>query len=42
MYGDPVYGGNRAGVGWKFIAFEGDVQPRGFTSTEVTAPEART
>lgn len=41
MYGDPVYGGNHDGMGWQFIGFEGDVQPRGFTPTEVTAPETR-
>jgi hypothetical protein len=40
MYGDPAYGGNRDGAGWRFIAFEGDVQPRGFTDIEVSAPEA--
>ena len=38
MYGDPVYGGNRDGIGWRFIAFDGDVQPRGFTDVEVTSP----
>jgi gluconate 2-dehydrogenase gamma chain len=36
VYGDPVYGGNRDGVGWAFIAFEGDVQPRGYTAAEVS------
>jgi hypothetical protein len=39
MYGDPVYGGNRDGVGWTFIDFDGDVQPRGFTEVEVTDPQ---
>jgi hypothetical protein len=39
MYGDPVYGGNHEGVGWTFIDFDGDVQPRGFTDVEVTSPE---
>lgn len=38
MYGDPVYGGNRDAVGWAFIGFEGDVQPRGYTDVEVTEP----
>lgn len=38
LYGDPVYGGNRDGAGWAFIAFPGDVQPRGWTDTEVTFP----
>ncbi len=34
-YGDPVYGGNRDGVGWHSIGFTGDVQPRGWTDDEV-------
>ncbi len=38
MYGDPVYGGNRQSIGWQFIAFPGDVLPRGWTDDEVTAP----
>lgn len=38
MYGDPVYGGNRDGVGWRFIAFEGDRQPVGFDDAQVTEP----
>lgn len=36
MYGDPVYGGNRDGVAWRFIEFPGDVLPRGWTAVEVT------
>ena len=36
LYGDPVYGGNRDGRGWTAIAFDGDVQPRGWTDDEVT------
>jgi hypothetical protein len=36
LYGDPVYGGNRGGIGWRAIAFDGDVQPRGYTDDEVT------
>ncbi len=36
MYGDPVYGGNQHSVGWEFIDFAGDVQPRGWTDDEVT------
>jgi hypothetical protein len=36
MYGDPVYGGNRNGAGWRAIAFPGDVQPRGWTDVEVS------
>jgi hypothetical protein len=35
MYGDPVYGGNREGAGWRSIGFPGDVQPRGWTAVEV-------
>ena len=38
MYGAPEYGGNRDGVGWKAIDFDGDVQPRGWTDAEVSAP----
>ena len=38
MYGDPAYGGNHDAVGWRFIRFEGDVQPRGYTAVEVTNP----
>ena len=37
-YGDPIYGGNRDGEGWRFIGFEGDVQPRGYSDTEVSEP----
>ena len=38
LYGDPVYGGNRDGRAWEAIAFDGDVQPRGWTDHEVTHP----
>jgi hypothetical protein len=38
MYGAPEYGGNRDLVGWRYIGFEGDVQPRGFTDAEVSQP----
>ncbi len=38
MYGDPEYGGNRDGRGWRAIAFAGDVQPRGWTDVEVANP----
>jgi hypothetical protein len=34
-YGDPVYGGNRDGAGWRSVGFAGDVQPRGWTDDEV-------
>ena len=38
MYGAPEYGGNRDLVGWRYIGFEGDVQPRGYTDEEVSQP----
>jgi hypothetical protein len=38
MYGAPEYGGNRNGVGWSYIGFAGDVQPRGYTDEEVSRP----
>ena len=38
MYGPPEYGGNKGLVGWKYIGFEGDVQPRGYTDAEVSEP----
>jgi len=38
MYGAPEYGGNRDGIGWRAIDFEGDVQPRGYTDDEVSQP----
>lgn len=36
MYGDPVYGGNRDSVAWRFIDFPGDIQPRGYSDEEVS------
>jgi gluconate 2-dehydrogenase gamma chain len=36
MYGDPAYGGNRDGAGWRNIGFVGDSQPRGYTEVEVS------
>jgi len=36
MYGDPVYGGNRAYAGWDSIGWIGDIQPRGYTDEEVS------
>jgi hypothetical protein len=39
MYGDPVYGGNRDRVGWRFIRFDGDAQPRGYTDLEVSGED---
>ncbi len=38
MYGAPEYGGNRDMVGWRYVGFDGDVQPRGFTDDEVSKP----
>jgi hypothetical protein len=38
MYGAPEYGGNRHGVGWGAIGYSGDVQPRGWSDTEVSGP----
>jgi hypothetical protein len=38
MYAAPEYGGNRYLVGWRYIGFEGDVQPRGFSDREVSGP----
>lgn len=38
LYADPVYGGNRDFSVWQAIAFEGDVQPRGYTDAEVSEP----
>ena len=40
-YGDPVYGGNRDGVGWEAIGYAGDTQPRGFTDAEVRGDDLR-
>jgi len=34
-YGPPEYGGNRDVCGWRSIDFEGDIQPRGWSDTEV-------
>jgi hypothetical protein len=36
LYAAPEYGGNRDLVGWKDIAFPGDIQPRGYTADEVS------
>jgi hypothetical protein len=38
LYGDPVYGGNPGGIGWRAIGFAGDVQPRGWSEAEVAGP----
>ena len=39
LYAAPEYGGNRDLVGWKDIAFPGDIQPRGYTPDEVTGSD---
>jgi hypothetical protein len=36
MYGAPEYEGNRRRVGWKATGWPGDVQPRGYTATQVS------
>jgi hypothetical protein len=38
MYAAPEYGGNRGLVGWEYIGYLGDVQPRGYTDAEVSGP----
>jgi len=38
MYGAPEYGGNQGLVGWSYIGFAGDVQPRGYSDEEVSQP----
>ncbi len=38
MYGAPEYGGNQELVGWDYIGYLGDVQPRGYTDAEVSGP----
>jgi gluconate 2-dehydrogenase gamma chain len=40
MYADPVYGGNRNGVGWVYIGWEGDAQPIGYSAAELANPGA--
>ena len=38
-YGDPVYGGNSEMRGWTLIQYEGDRQPLGYTSWQMSHPE---
>jgi hypothetical protein len=40
MYGAPEYGGNAGLVGWKYIKFPGDAQPRGYTAEQMIAPDS--
>ncbi len=39
MYGAPEYGGNADLVGWKYIQYEGDRQPIGYTRKQVEEPD---
>lgn len=39
MYGAPEYGGNRDLTGWRFTDYDGDVQPRGYTTEQVINPD---
>jgi hypothetical protein len=36
LYGPPEYGGNRGLVGWTATGWPGDVQPRGYTTRQVS------
>lgn len=38
MYSPPEYGGNRGLVGWTYVGWPGDTQPRGWTDAEVSNP----
>jgi hypothetical protein len=42
VYGPPEYGGNRGLVGWVANEWPGDVQPRGYTDAQVSAPDPPT
>jgi hypothetical protein len=39
MYGAPEYGGNAGLVGWKYIHYEGDRQPIGYTRRQMEEPD---
>ncbi len=41
MYSAPEYGGNKDGVAWRAIGYDGDTLPNGWTDEEVTYPEGR-
>jgi hypothetical protein len=41
LYANPEYGGNRGLAGWHDIAFQGDIQPRGYTQAEVERSDGR-
>jgi hypothetical protein len=36
LYAAPEYGGNRGLAGWRYLNYNGDVQPRGYTDREVS------
>jgi hypothetical protein len=36
LYGAPEYGGNTGLAAWRYLNYEGDVQPRGYTDAEVS------
>lgn len=38
MYGAPEYGGNSNLIGWSYVGYAGDVQPRGYPDAEVSNP----
>jgi hypothetical protein len=38
LYGAPEYGGNHGLAGWRYLNYQGDVQPRGYTDAEVSRP----
>ncbi len=35
MYGPPEYGGNKDLLGWRYTAWQGDVQPRGWSREQI-------
>ena len=39
MYAAPEYGGNQGLVGWKYIHYEGDRQPIGYTRKQMEEPD---
>jgi hypothetical protein len=39
MYAAPEYGGNQDLVGWKYIHYEGDRQPIGYTRKQIEEPD---
>lgn len=41
LYANPEYGGNRGLAGWTDIGFPGDIEPRGYTPSEVERSDGR-